>query len=197
MIKKRFGIDIDGTVTCPTSLIPFINEAFKLSLTLDDLTVYELTKCVDVPADQFTKWFKEAEPLIYEKSPLADGAKDVLKKWMEHHELYFISARSDQLRAVTTEWFDQHEIDYDHIELIGSHDKVETARKYDVDLFFEDKHDNAVDISEALNIPVLLFDTPYNRLAIPEKVIRVHNWQEAQAWVNNWLKEELKIAKEA
>ena len=30
----RFGIDIDGTVTCPTSLLPHINKQFGCNLTL-------------------------------------------------------------------------------------------------------------------------------------------------------------------
>ncbi len=43
----------------------------------------------------------------------------------------------------------------DHIELIGSHHKIEAAKKFGVHAFFEDKHDNAVDIHEELDI--LLF----------------------------------------
>ncbi|MDF2902953.1 MAG: hypothetical protein K0S25_591, partial [Bacillus sp. (in: firmicutes)] len=26
-MRKRFGIDIDGTVTCPSALIPYINSS--------------------------------------------------------------------------------------------------------------------------------------------------------------------------
>ena len=29
MRKFRFGIDIDGTVTCPTSLLPHINKQYE------------------------------------------------------------------------------------------------------------------------------------------------------------------------
>ncbi|MFK4997660.1 hypothetical protein ACI2OX_09590 [Bacillus sp. N9] len=186
-MQKRFGIDIDGTVTCPTSLVPHINQAFQLDISLDDLIEYEITKCIDVSQDAFHKWFKQAEPEIYSTSPIAAGAKDVLSKWIDHHEIYFISARSDKLMNITENWFQQYEIDYNHIELIGSHDKVGTAQKHKIDLFFEDKHDNAVDIAEQLNIPVILFDTPYNRKPVPNNVIRVHHWQEAENWVNNWL----------
>lgn len=42
-MQKRFGIDIDGTVTSPDALVPFLNEGFKLQLTLDDITQYDLT----------------------------------------------------------------------------------------------------------------------------------------------------------
>jgi uncharacterized HAD superfamily protein len=64
---------------------------------------------------------------------------------------------------------------------------VAAAKKFEVDLFLEDKHDNAVAISEECKIPVILFNTPYNQDPVPKRVIRVNNWQEASAWVNQWM----------
>lgn len=187
-MTKRFGIDIDGTVTCPTSLIPYINEAFHMNISLDDITEYEITDCLDIPKNDFYNWFIQSEPAIYAESPLAEGAADTLSRWHGKHELYFISARAQHLLDVTEKWFKDHLIHYQHIELIGSHNKVGTAEKYDIDLFFEDKHDNAVAIHEQLGIPVILFDTPYNRKPAPDGVIRVYSWQEAEQWVEQWEK---------
>lgn len=184
---KRVGIDIDGTVTCPTSLLPFINEAFKLQLSLNDIVEYDLTKAVNVSPETFQNWFLQAEPTIYKESPLAEGAKQILDSWKDLFQLYYISARSSQLIEVTKNWFKHHDIAYHHIELIGTHDKISTAEKHEVDLFLEDKHDNAVAIHEALDIPVILFDTPYNRDPIPDGVIRVQSWQEANQWVTRLL----------
>ncbi|MBS4173553.1 hypothetical protein [Bacillus sp. FJAT-49736] len=187
-MKKRFGIDIDGTVTSPDALLPFINKQYQLNLTLNDITEYELTNVIDIPPEEFYDWFIKTEPAIYAQSPLAQGAKAVLSRWKEEFELYFISARNSNLLEVTSKWFNENDIKYHHIELIGSHHKVETARKYNIDIFFEDKHDNAVMIHEELGIPVILFDTPYNRDPIPNGVIRVTNWKEAENWINNWIK---------
>lgn len=186
-IKKRFGIDIDGTVTSPDTFVPFINEQFNLNLKYEQLIKYEITDVIDVPPKQFNEWFLKSEPIIYEKSPISEGAREVLEDWKTTFELYFISARAPYLLDVTKNWFSNNEISYHHIELIGSHHKIETAKKYHVDLFLEDKHDNAVAICEELQIPVLLFDTPYNQEPIPKGVIRVKNWKEASEWVNNWL----------
>jgi uncharacterized protein len=186
-MRKRFGIDIDGTVTCPTSLLPFINKGFGLNITLADVKQYDLTKVVNVSEDVFADWFRNNEPIIYEKSPLAKGAEDVLKTWTKNHELFFISARGPHLMENTKMWFNTKGLAYHHIELIGSHDKVATAQKYDVDIFLEDKHDNAVAIHEECDIPVLLFNTPYNQDPIPKGVIRVNDWYEANNWVNKWL----------
>ncbi|MBN8200561.1 MULTISPECIES: hypothetical protein [Bacillaceae] len=189
-MKKRFGIDIDGTVTCPEAMVPYLNEAFNLNITLSDIKQYDLTPLVTISEEQFADWFYENEPIIYKESPIAEGAKEALTNWKRKHELYFISARGSHLQQITEEWFLENTLEFDHIELIGSHDKIEAAKKYEVDIFFEDKHDNAVMIHEACGIPVILFDTPYNQEPLPNGVIRVRNWQEANTWVEDWLQEQ-------
>ena len=54
MKTLRFGIDIDGTVTCPTSLLPHINEQFGCNLVLDDIKEYDLTKAFTVDEKIFS-----------------------------------------------------------------------------------------------------------------------------------------------
>lgn len=184
---RRFGIDIDGTVTSPDSMIPFINKDFGLNITLDDIKQYDLNPIVNVSEKEFARWFFKNEPLIYSKSPLASGAASVLSKWQKEHELFFISARGSHLIEVTEQWFRDHQLGFHHIELIGTHDKVESVKRHNVEIFFEDKHDNAVMIHEECKIPVLLFDTPYNRNPLPKGVTRVQNWKEASDWVENWI----------
>lgn len=183
MAKVRFGIDIDGTVTCPTSLLPHINKAFNCNLQLNDIKEYDLTKAFPISEQTFYEWFKKEEANIYATSPIQADAHAVLSAWKETYELYFISARGENVMDVTLNWFKEQELLYDHIELIGTHNKIETARKHGVHVFFEDKHDNAVEIHEELAIPVLLFNTPYNQLPVPSGVIRVNNWIEAKNWV--------------
>ena len=91
-MRKRFGIDIDGTVTCPAALLPFINKAFGLNITLEDVKQYDLIQVVNVSEKEFANWFTENEPIIYEGSPLAEGAETSPNKWKKKHELFFISA---------------------------------------------------------------------------------------------------------
>ncbi|MTD29971.1 hypothetical protein [Planomicrobium sp. YIM 101495] len=183
-MRYRFGIDIDGTVTCPTSLVPHLNRAFNSELTLDDIKEYDLSKALPhLTQKEVYEWFQKEEPYIYSVSPISENADLVLNEWKDRYELYYISARSSSVRDVTFDWFKQHAIAFDHIELIGTHKKINAAKEHGVHLFFEDKHDNAVEISEELDIPVILFDTPYNRMSIPDGVVRVTNWLEADAWV--------------
>ncbi|MFS0780898.1 hypothetical protein [Bacillus sp. 1P06AnD] len=183
----RFGIDIDGTVTRPDSIIPYLNKDFNLQLTLTDITEYDLSPFVPVDSQQLADWFTKNEALIYRESPIIEGAQQVLNRWNEQAELYFISARHDYLMDITKNWFKQHKIAYHAIELIGSHDKINAIKNQELSLFFEDKHDNAVAIAEECHIPVLLFDTPYNQSSIPDSVIRVRTWRDADQWVADWL----------
>ncbi|TFE01138.1 5' nucleotidase, NT5C type [Jeotgalibacillus salarius] len=180
----RLGIDIDGTVTCPSSLIPHINQAFDKELKLDDIKEYDLTKALpDISPETFARWFQASEAEIYENSPLNEQADLVLKHLQHDHELFYISARGSEHHHLTKNWFDQHNIHFDQIILTGSHNKLQAVQNHQIELFLEDKHDNAVDIHESADIPVLLFDAPYNRKPHPEGVIRVFSWQEANLWI--------------
>src|SRR4051794_24323360 len=100
-MKKRLGIDIDGTVTSPSAIIPFINKAFGLNITLKDVKQYDLNPVVNVSEEEFARWWLENEPIIYAESLIADDAASVLTEWKSKFELCFISARSPHLLDIT------------------------------------------------------------------------------------------------
>ncbi|WJP96941.1 hypothetical protein [Macrococcus bovicus] len=177
---KRLGIDIDGTVTCPTALVPYLQRSFGSHIKYEDITAYDLGVVLNKSAEEMYDWFMANQEEIYIHSPVAEGALPVLKEWSEQYELFYISARYGYLDRVTSDWFEKHGVPFHHIELTGSHDKIEAARQHQVDVFFEDKLDNAIAINRELDIPVVLFDTPYNQSELPANVHRVYTWEEAK-----------------
>ncbi|PRO65135.1 5' nucleotidase, NT5C type [Alkalicoccus urumqiensis] len=185
MNRYRFGIDIDGTVTDPATFIPHLNKHFNKNLTLEDIVDYDLTKALEVDEKEFAEWMEKHEPMLYRTSIIAERAKETLMSWSRHAELFYISARPHSLYEVTEEWFHRMELPYDHIELLGQHDKLNAVEKHEVDIFFEDKHDNAVNIAETFNIPVVLMETPYNQMAVPNNVHRARNWKHARTLVDS------------
>ncbi|GGJ62932.1 putative nucleotidase YqfW [Anoxybacillus voinovskiensis] len=186
-MKKRLGIDIDGTVTCPSTFIPYLNRTFQKQLTLADITQYNLAPLYDTTEEEIDRWMEQYEAMIYKEAPLAPNALEVIDSWKQQYELFYISARGKHLYDITEQWFQKHGVHYHHIELIGSHDKIEAVKTYNIAAFFEDKYDNACDIGEQCNIPVILFDTPYNQGPLPKQVIRVKTWLEAKQHIDRLL----------
>lgn len=186
-ITKKIGLDIDGTVTDPGTFVPYLNKYFKKTLTLDDIVEYDLTSVLNITNEQFWQWMGEYEGVIYERAELAPNAEKILHQWKKSHELIYVTARREHLTSVTKNWFIHRALPFDHIELVGTHNKIDAVKQHKLDIFFEDKHDNAVAIAEECSIPVILMDTPYNRLPVPNNVIRAKNWLDAKKWVDNWL----------
>ncbi|KXZ18480.1 5' nucleotidase, NT5C type [Bacillus nakamurai] len=180
----RLGIDIDGTITAQDTFVPYLNRSFHLSITLDDMTDYDLTKLLNITAEEFWEWMNVHEAAIYKEAKPADFAKQALDGLKEEHRLIYITARRDHLADVTLDWFTSRDIHYDHVELVGGHHKVEAVKKHGIDLFFEDHHGNATMIAKEAGIPVILFDSPYNQLPTDSNIIRVNDWLEAVSWIN-------------
>ncbi|MGE5701381.1 MAG: hypothetical protein ACM32O_02540 [Clostridia bacterium] len=178
------GIDIDGTVTCPSSLLPYLNQAFGKNLRLADCLEYNLANVYGIPDDQMNRWFAENSDWMCRVAPVHGEADRVLRQWHQAHQLVYISARQVQDMDATLYWFQAKNIPYHHIDLIGSHNKLESAKRWNVDMFIEDRLENALQLSEELSIPVYLFDTPYNQGKLPELVHRVYTWRDVEAAVH-------------
>ncbi|MDF4196976.1 hypothetical protein [Bacillus subtilis] len=181
----RLGIDIDGTITAQDTFVPYLNRSFNLSISLNDMTDYDLTKLLNITQEEFWDWMNQNEVIIYKEALLAQHAKQSLDLLKEEHKLIYITARRTHLTDITYEWFERQNIHYDHIELVGGHHKVEAVKNHNIDLFFEDHHGNAMMIAKEAGIPVILFNSPYNQLPIDSNIIRVNNWLEAVQWMNN------------
>lgn len=181
----HLGIDIDGTITAQDTFVPYLNEAFSLSITLEDIKEYDLTKLLNISGEEFWEWMNENEPRIYREASLAEYAKQTLDELKDHCRLIYITARRHHLKDITFDWFRKNGVHYDDIELVGGHNKLEAVLKHGVDVFFEDHHGNATMIAKEANIPVLLFNTPYNQLPTDSNIVRVNSWLEAADWLKN------------
>ncbi|MDF2680249.1 MAG: hypothetical protein K0R47_1439 [Brevibacillus sp.] len=174
------GIDIDGTVTSPSSIVPLMNESFGKDLRYEDCYEYNLANVYKITDEEFDKWLDRNGERLYDEAPVHGNADHILRAWHPQFKLVYISAREARHRDVTINWFSRYNIPFHDIDLVGSHDKLSAAKKWGVDLFLEDRLENALQLSEALQIPVFLFDTPYNQGELPSLVHRVHNWDEVQ-----------------
>ncbi|QQE75598.1 hypothetical protein KDJ56_06435 [Brevibacillus composti] len=182
----RIGIDIDGTVTEPSSIVPMMNESFGKHLRYEDCFAYDLAKVYNITEEAFQDWLSKHGERLYNEAPVHGTADSVLRGWYPHHRLIYISAREARHRDVTLNWFSRYHIPFHEVDLIGSHDKLAAAKKWQVDLFLEDRLENALQLSEELQIPILLFDTPYNQGSLPALIHRVHSWEQVEELVRTF-----------
>ncbi|BBP90756.1 putative nucleotidase YqfW [Bacillus safensis] len=159
----RLGIDIDGTVTAQDTFVPYLNESFQCAMTLEDMTEYDLTKLLKISQEEFWGWMDQHEPLIYKQAEPAEGAKEILEQMKQQHRLIYITARRQQHSDITYKWFQEHDVHYDAIELVGGHHKLEAVQKHKIDVFFEDHHGNATMIAKKRLTSRLSFLTPITR----------------------------------
>jgi uncharacterized HAD superfamily protein len=185
MSKLNLGIDIDGTITDPSTFIPYLNKAFNKELSFSDITQFHLPPLYQITDEEFFEWFIEHEGNIYSDAQLSEYATEVLNELAKEHTLIYISARDQKHHPLTLDWFNKNKVPYHQIELIGSHNKIKSAKEKRIELFFEDKLDNANELAEELKIPIILFDTPYNQGTQHQNVKRVFHWREAKGYVDS------------
>ncbi|WP_421617655.1 5' nucleotidase, NT5C type [Brevibacillus sp. TJ4] len=174
------GIDIDGTVTSPSSIVPLMNECFGKDLRYEDCYEYNLANVYKITDEEFADWLDKYGERLYDEAPVHGTADQVLRHWFSLYKLVYISAREERHIQVTENWFRRHDIPHHAIDLVGTHDKLAAAQKWQVDLFLEDRLENALQLSTELGIPVFLFDTPYNQGSLPDLIHRVTSWDEVR-----------------
>ncbi len=175
--KYKFGIDIDGTIVETLTFYNHLNEYFQKKVNYDDITDFNLLPFYEITEEEYYEWYKIYGKTIYESSQAIVEAKEVLDQLFLHgHQLVYISAREEEYFSVTKEWFVKNDIKFDDIVLVGNYDKATFAQKFAIDIFIEDNYNNAISISNKLNILVYLINTPYNQGDTPDNIIRVNDW---------------------
>lgn len=191
----RIGIDIDGVLNnlqeyhmsfgtrfCYEQNLPFTfhPEEYKVR----DMFEWDL---------ETEKKFYEAYYSVFLTSPdfIKIHAKDALRLLHRQNTLYIITARLEEdvplsmnqsMYEITKKWLDKNKLCYDHL-LFGKPNKFELIEQLQLNCMIED---NPALLRKSGNskMPFLCFDASYNRIALPENVIRVHSWYEALFLLN-------------
>lgn len=177
MQKLNICIDIDGTVTEPYYWLDRANHYFGTQVNPEDVTAYEIHKVLGIGEDDYNEFYDLYGKLLHKESEVRFGASEVIKRLYHHHNIHFVTARTETMRGVSIEWLDRHQMPRDSIDLLGSHYKIDKARELESDLFIEDCYANALQLANA-GFDVLLIDCTYNKGILPQNVARVKNWFE-------------------
>ena len=79
----------------------------------------------------------------------------------------------EKVRNITINWLKKYDIYYDDI-LFSGFPKIDYIRPYKCDVFVEDWNRTIISLAEEM--PVLMFDNPYNRDLECKNATRVFSW---------------------
>ncbi|MBR0137501.1 MAG: hypothetical protein IJM15_03760 [Erysipelotrichaceae bacterium] len=186
------GIDIDGCMTD--------DDAYKREQTGKYLYEHGLPE-MDIPYGfekkmsfftygRFNDFFEETVYEYWENTRPFIYVAEVMKKLKEDgHKLIICTGRhytqmntpeGEKARQFTRDWLDKYGIVYDEL-VFTTFPKIEAIRKYNLDLFIEDAVHTVESVSKEM--PVLIFDTPYNRGFDFPNVKRVFSWYDILRYV--------------
>lgn len=176
-------IDIDGTITNAYDWLDITNEYFNKNITEDQITEYEIHQVLGIERHEYEDFYNKNKFKIHSDQKLRGDVKLIINKLSKLHNIYFVTARDKELETLTHLFLRKNEISYDDLFVLGSHYKVDKARELNCSIFIEDNYNNAIQLSNA-GFKVLLIDTNYNRKPLNRNIIRVNDWKEIAAIIN-------------
>jgi len=194
----RIFIDIDNIVAdFETAFRKFLNKKTGKKLKREDITEFEFYKCFNIPEEEEKKLHGEFSSKDgYNKLRSVRGSKEGIKRLMSFFKVKYITARPNEKRNLTLEWFRKNKIPIKHEHLIFSKEKKLYSSQFDI--IIEDRWEDAIKLAENNKI-VILFNYPWNRKVdkngnsiVQENIIRVSNWEEATKSIESIAEEKFK-----
>lgn len=185
----KIGIDIDGVINNLEEYHVAFGSRFCYERGISfhlDIKEYELTTMYQW--DEITeKQFYDTYYYIFLTSPefIRIHAREIMQKLYGENELIIITARLEcdvppgislSMYDITRNWLVDNSIPF-HKLVFSPADKSQILQTYNIDIMIED---NPGFLQEANNIsiPFLCFDTDYNRISLPDNVVRVYSWND-------------------
>ena len=177
MKNLNICIDIDGTITDAYYWLGPCNEYFNTNITESQVTEYHIHKVLGIEQTEYEEFYEKYKFKLHTEQKLRADAKSVISELSLLHNIYFVTARDKSLTMLTHAYLRKNGIPYDDLFVLGTHYKVDKAKELDCSIFIEDNYDNAIQLSNA-GFLVILIDTTYNRKPINANIIRVYNWNQ-------------------
>ena len=180
----KIGIDIDGVITnviryaCDYGSKYFFEKYGKLDININAWSLKDMFNVSDEEDKEC--WLTLVKNYSINESARPFSAEIIGKMKKENNQIYIITARSankwddvdGKMNNILVSWLKNNNIKYD--KLIVSKDKLETCKKYNIDVMLEDKTENIESISKEL--PVICFDENHNKNLKGKNIYRAYSW---------------------
>ena len=185
----NIGIDIDDTISNTfETFLPYMEKYVcqdlnrKLDLNLSSRTdYYNIVEKYGLSEDEAKDfWIQYYIPMLESVKPKQSAVEIINKIKEKGNRIVLITARIDDeivdARAITEKWLEENKINYDKL-IINSHNKLETAKQEDINLFIDDSIRNCEMVSSG-DIKTYMFSTENNNYYENEKIEKVISWDE-------------------
>ncbi len=180
----RIGVDIDDTIVDTTKRIEeYVIEhlGMESAEVIDNKTKKVLqSDFLDAESESF---IRDHFSQIAESALIKDHALDVLNRLKERHEIYIITARSNDLTNsvdLTINYLKDYNIPHDKL-ITRAFDKVDDCIENGIDIMIDDKV-STIETIKAAGIETLLFNSKWNN-NVETKSPRVDNWLEVEKYI--------------
>lgn len=186
----RIGIDIDGVLTnIEQFLLDYLSKYCVengISFSIHNDICYDVHKVFAITKEQEQDFWKEYLEFYAKEEKARPFAKDIINRLKkEGNEIYIITARmftnqndemGEMMRNLVKEWLMENEICYNKLVFskASSERKIKEILEEKIDVMIEDNPQNIYDIS--LHIPVICYDTTYNRECKGKNIMRCYSW---------------------
>ena len=154
----------------------------KLDLNLSSkIDYYNIIEKYGISEEEARTFWVNYYVLILETVKPRKSAVEVINTLKEKgHKVFLITARLDDgivdVKAITKKWLEVNRINYDKL-IINSHNKLETAKQENINLFIDDSIRNCEMVSSG-DIKTYMFSTENNSYYENEKIEKVISWDE-------------------
>lgn len=182
----KIGIDIDEVIV---EFVEGYLEIYKIKFgkipLKESILSYNLWEYLDLTKEEAYSLSDELyESDIFKDLIFVEGALESVKKLSENHEIFFITARPEQIKEKTELMLKKAfpDINYNLLHSKGFYggvkSKGEICRKLGINFMVEDHKEMALDCAKN-KVKTFLLEKPWNRDCEDHvKIIKVKNWGE-------------------
>ncbi len=171
----NLGFDIDGVISdFAKRFADIIQRRYGAKLTDEDMYSYNVSLVLGIPKEEVSDIVTET---LKGDLPLIPFAKETIEKLnSEGHNVYLLTARSEELIGHTSAWLKRNGLVYKKILYLTSGKKY--LADISIDLAVEDNLEEALELSRKVK-HVLLFNQPWNKtMNVKGLIKRVYGWSE-------------------
>ena len=198
---RRIYVDLDDVLAqTGQMLLRVLEEDFGRSVAFEDIHSYHLGISLQLDPSELDEFMRRThEPDQLSSIEPMPGAAETLAAWVESsYEVFVVTGRPPATREATLAWLEVHSIRYTEFHFLDklsdyynrSHDPTDGTLSItdlpdlDLDLAIEDFPGITTHLTEVLDIPVALFDRPWNREmgeangTASAPIVRCRSWTE-------------------